>query len=239
MVEATLELGLHRRALGFEGVQTDNLRAFDIGAMPVPGIAVRAFFLRSLGKRWLDPLFARVRFARAAFISARRPDGGPSHGATHDRVEARLGYRIRVPASVPVMVSPSVGLHVMRFSLDASSSGVPELELPNVAYVSAFLGGDVEAVVVEKTTLVVTAAFLPVLSGGPILAPGYFPNGSARGLELSAGLRYSVTSRVGVVLMGEYLSYTLSLDPAADATRIATGGQDTVIGLRTGVRMIF
>ena len=179
------------------------------------------------------------RFARAMFVTARRSDGGPSHDATHDRVVARLGYQLRVPAKVPVTLAPSVGLHVMRFGLSGSDNGAPEPDLPDVAYVSLHLGADIEARLVDNATLLVSGAFLPVLSGGPILSPAFFPNGSARGITLEAGLRYAVNRRLSILLLGDYLAYSLSLDPSPAAVRVASVGRDAVIGIRTGVRAIF
>lgn len=228
------ELGLVRRGLRWGGPRTPNLRALELGALPLPGLRLEAH-LFARRSPLVAPLFVAARYRRGVGATVRRAEGGPEHPLAHAEAAASLGYRWLAPNGRFVLV-PRAGLHVLTAGVGAAD-GLAEPDFPTVAYRSLLLGLGLELPVVAGAHLVLEGAYLHPLSAGPILGAAFFPGGSARGLEVEAGLRFEVAPGVSVSLAGSYLGYALDFAESAGPSRGAGSAADTITGLRAGLRL--
>lgn len=235
-VALAASIGVGRRNLSFTDARTPNLRQHQVDAMPVPSLRLEAFPFVAAGGLFelMRPLGVSADFSRAVGLSSARTEGGPLYDTVHTEVGARLFYRWPLPLdSIPATVIPQVGYHHVTFALQGAP-GENEPDLPNVGYDSVSFGVGVEVPVKERVKLFGTGTYLLVLDGGEIFDAAFFENGSAWGYRVEIGMSYRIWEGLSARLVGHHLSYSLSLDPAPGAGRVAESGRDAISGIGLG-----
>jgi hypothetical protein len=235
-VGAELELAMVTRDFNFSEVRSPNLRGYGV-TMPVPGLLISAHPLAEAGADfdWLAPLLIEARYRHAIAVQSSRSEGGPEYDTSYSELAVRGGWRFLIPERELAIV-PALGYHRIAFSLGTADGGQREPDLPRVAYSSLELRVAAEMKVFEPLLLEGSVGYLAVLTAGEVFSDRFFSRGSAFGLELGVGARYTLMPGLAAVAGVSLRTYALSLDAEPTDLRVAGGASDTSFTLRTGIR---
>jgi hypothetical protein len=230
-----VEIGLSQRNLAFDDQSGAAAGTYQVGAMFTPGLRLLVSPFVD-GPGWLRPLNLEVSYRAATAFESRPAANAEAVPTRYLEGAAAVAYRIEVPRS-RFAVSPRIGAHVMQLALQTPGLGAG-LDTPSVDYRSGWFGVAVDATLMATAEMRLRGGFMPLVHGGAIFGPQYFPEGGGWALDVQADLTVRVLPWLVGVISGHYTGYRLDL--AGDTTPAAgtpVSATDRVTGLRVGLRL--
>jgi hypothetical protein len=238
-LRAAAELGfwVTGRHLKYSGANS-ALRTFDASTIFAPGLRLELY-----PGAWMDarPMLAGIGvyldYWKSMGLKVKPPSGSTegNHDGSLGALDAGLVWRVRPFSSLPLQLAPALGYR--SFSVTTADKGGVSIDgLPDAKLSGLELRLDASAPVAERFVVMGGAGYTMWTSAKDLVKGGFFPGGSARGLELEGGLSYRFWGPLSAKAVLEYqrTSYTLKDDPTA--TYVASGATDSSFGLRATVR---
>lgn len=237
-VEAGVEV--LNRSLEYSQVATSNLRRYDLpvygqlflGAEFYPLALVRDDLLAGLG--------IEFGLGLAPWLQSRLsapPDPFPTSAT---RVDAAVRFSISPIPGFALNIAPYLGIRTQSFTVGALSDGRRIDGLPNIGFVGLRAGVALDVPLVPGwLNLFGRFGIVPIFGSGEIISPTFFPNGSAFGLDINAGLGVRVLPFLQVRASFEFASYGLTFNTQPTDPYVAAGATDAYRGGKVSLRLSF
>ena len=221
------------RTLGYEGLQTGNLRAYETQPLLIaPFVHVELYPLTLGTSGVVTGLGVEAGYLSSVFLRS-TDENDLTYSTQLSRFDVGLRWNFRPVEGTDVMVAPLIGYRGGGFTTGESSAGTRIVGLPDIAYDSLRAGAAAEAGF-GPIVLALRAEYLHGLGEGEIAT--LFPETSKRGWEGSLGLGYRITDRLQARIRLEYTTYGLSFEAPEDAEFRATGADDDQLGASAVLR---
>lgn len=232
-IEIEPQLGLAQRNFTFKS-GGGIARSYLVGALFTPGFRVQIRpYLKTPGP--LARLSLDLNYQQSPNYQSRRYASGPLVNSSYSEFQALIHYPIALSS---VDVGPQIGFHSLGYRLRGVAGGVAGEDTPSVDYRSLVAGLRLRATLGRTAEIRASASYLPVLATGEVFSSKYYPNGSAWGLHLQAGVTVRVHHLLHVVVAGHFTAYALDLGTAGEVGQV-TDATDRSSGLRLGLRLGF
>lgn len=229
------------RRLEYSQVATANLRRYE--TVPVffqPALGVQFFPLALMRDDLLAGLGVEASLAFAPWLQSRLASIPDTFATSTVRFDAGVRWNIAPIASFPITFSPYLGVRTHSFVVSALPDGRRLDGLPNIGLVGLRVGLGLDVPVVPRWVSVFGQfGLMPAFSGGEILSPAFFADGSAFGLEANAGVAVRFTTFLQLRLSFEWMNYGFTFRTQPTDTYVAAGATDAYVGGRAGLRFSF
>lgn len=235
---AELGLAVLHRTFEYQGLTTNNLRAYELPVFPL-GLLHGSFApLALLRQDALAGLSAQVDWGTSPFLVTRLAPGGDAYPTAVNRLQAGLAWRLAPFAALPLTFVPAVGFHLATFSVGSSAAGARLDGLPNPELLGLGVALGLELKLLDGLlTALLQVGLNPYFSGGELFSTAYFPSGRALGLDVRAGVAVRVLGPLSVAGRFELSSASLSLGSLAGDAYVAQSASDVTLGGSLAVRM--
>jgi hypothetical protein len=228
--EAGLYLTGRKLTYGGAGTGSSTLRGYDASAIASPRLRLELFPAARIANRFLAGLGAFGDYSTSVGLKTQVEGTAEKRSTTFTSVEAGLLWRAP-PIGFGLVLVPSASWRRDTVSVGTAIPGLPDAALTGW---KGALGAEVP--LGSRLALLAGAGYVSWSKKGDLVGPDFFPGGSARGLELEAGLAVTVVGPISVRALFEYRTTRYSLDPDPTGAYVATGATDAYVGGRLALR---
>lgn len=228
------------RRLDYTQVATSNLRRYDLPVYGQLTFGVEFYPLALVRDDLLAGLGVEFGIGLAPWLQSRLASVPEPFPTSTLRIDAGVRFNIAPIKSFPLTFTPYLGVRTQSFTVAALADGRRLDGLPNIALVGLRVGLQIELPVVPRwLNLFGRFGIIPVFGAGEISSSAYFPNGSAFGLEGSAGLGVGVLPFMQLRASFEFARYGMTFTTQPTDPYVAAGASDTYLGGKAVMRFSF
>ncbi len=242
-LRAAAELGfwVTGRHLKFSGTTpsgTTPLRTFDASAVFAPGLRLELY-----PGAWMEarPMLAGIGvyldYWKSMGLKVKPPSGSTegNHDGSFSTMDAGVVWRVQPFSSTPLLLAPALGYRSLSLTT-ADKGGVSIEGLADTKLSGLELRLDASGPVADRFTVMGGLGYTMWTSAKDLVKGGFFPGGSARGLEVEGGVSYRFWGPLSAKAMLEYQRTSYSLEDDPTGTYVAGGATDSYFGLKATVR---
>lgn len=234
---AAVDVGVDfsQRKLSYSGTSTGSstLLAYDASAIVSPVVRLEVSPLATSEGRWYSGATIFASGSRSFGLETEdATTAHKRHGTTLTKLEGGAGLRLRPSASWRGELLPRVSYRTVTLKVSGGGiAGLPDTDLAGPS-----VGVDLEAPLAGRFGVLAGASYTAWLQAKQ-LVKGYFPSGSAYGLDGNVGVSARVSGPFSLRASLDYTRTTYSLS-GTSAYR-ASGATDTYLTVRAVARASF
>jgi hypothetical protein len=226
-----LELATRKLSFSGAGTGTGTLLAFDVSAIWSPRVRLEGYPLAGLGTPSLAGLGVYADAARSVGLKTEVASTGGKVGTATTRIQAGLLWRSPSLGWGGVRVVPAVGAEWASVVASPAIAGLPDAHLMGLR-----AGAGLEVPLAGRLTGLAGLSLQRWLTAKDMVGAGYFPGGSAWGLEGEVGAEVRIVGPIAVRAVLDYRSTWYSLKGDAAGVWVASGATDSSLGFRAMAR---
>ncbi len=229
IVVANLAFELGARRFEYKDALSPNTSSYSVFGVPMPSIGLEVYPAGGTTIPFVRDLGLTVRFAHAFGISS-TTDDGTSVGTGWTRIGGGLRARFRPGGAQGPMIGVSGGIDYLQFNFD--TTGDIAGSVPAVTYAS-LRGGVDGRIPFWRMALLLDFGYDGALSAGAV--HDRFRGSSVGGIDLGAGLSFTLGAGFELRLRGHYTRYFYKFHPVLGDAYVAGGALDEFLGFGLGV----
>jgi hypothetical protein len=229
IVVANVAFEVGGRRFDYKDQLSPNTSSYGVFGVPMPSVGLEIYPAGGTKIPFLRDLGLTAHFAHAFGISSTTADGA-SVGTGWTHLGGALRARFRPGGDKGPMIGVSGGIDYLQFSFDAT--GAIAGSVPAVAYTS-LRGGVDGRIPFWRMALLLDFGYDGALSAGAV--HDRFKGSSVGGIDLGAGLSFTLGAGFELRLRGHYTRYFYKFHPVLGDAYVAGGALDEFLGLGLGV----